>query len=289
MPATGLQNILKRPLIFVSGKGGTGKTAVSQAIARSLPGRVLWICFEDPTRPPGALTQVGPSLWQLNASAGPAFAEYAQIKIGVKFLAQVFLQNRVIQYLATAAPGIRELVLLGKVWFERRHYDHIVCDMPSTGYGIAMFRSTGNFATLFGSGPVHRDAEAMNATFADPSLTGHLIVSLPEEMPLQESLELRTFLLDLFPGNEPALICNRLMPALPGTEALSDLDQGSPLPRDARDFLRRRSLLERENIERSWTRQGFQYFPLPFVAPEPGREHEHLVERLSTLLLESSR
>jgi anion-transporting ArsA/GET3 family ATPase len=290
MASPALADVLRRRLIFVGGKGGVGKTAVSQAIARSLPGKVLWVAFDDPTRPPGELVHVGGGLWHLNCEAGRAFAEYVGLKIGVKLLTQIFLRNQVIQYLATAAPGIHELVLLGKVWYERNHWDHVVCDMPSTGYGIAMFSSTGNFERLFGGGPLYRDAQAMDATFSDPKETGHVVVSLPEEMPLQEALELRAFLTGQFPGNAPAMLVNRIMPELAAPEGTPPIDEEArPYAADLGEFLWRRSALERANIERSWGTLELEFSRLPFVAPEPGRERESVVEKIAAKLTEGLR
>jgi hypothetical protein len=308
MTSNDLKSLLNRRLLFVIGKGGVGKTAITESISRSLPGRVLWVSIEDPTRPPQEMKRLGANLWSLNASAGPSFAEYAELKIGARLLLHFFLQNRLVQYLATAAPGIRELVLLGKIWFERKNYDHVVIDMPSTGHGVAMFRSTRNFGNLFGSGPVHSDTEAMNAVFRDPEQTGIVIVSLPEEMPLQESLELKDLLSDLFPKNEAALICNRRLPALREPPASSrsrdaktvgaasaegatspESPDGaesalSPFALDSADYLWRKSRLEKENLARLWDSRGLRYASLSFVAPEAGREHAHLVEILAAQL-----
>ncbi len=299
MTSNDLKSLLNRRLLFVIGKGGVGKSVIAESISRSLPGRVLWVSIEDPTRPPQELKRLGPTLWSLNASAGPSFAEYAELKIGARLLLHFFLQNRLVQYLATAAPGIRELVLLGKIWFERKNYDHVVVDMPSTGHGVAMFRSTRNFGNLFGSGPVHSDTEAMNAVFRDPEQTGIVIVSLPEEMPLQESLELQDLLLELFPKNAAALICNRRLPELrepPESSKKRDTKPDSagspedaesalsPFALDSADYLWRKSRLEKENLARLWDSRGLRYASLPFVAPEAGREHTHLVETLAARL-----
>ena len=180
-----------RNLLFVSGKGGVGKTVVSQAIAlrlNQLGRRVLWCAFEDPVMPAHEMLEIKPGLFHFNCEPGQSFEEYAAMKIGVAGLARIFLQNKLMRYLAKAAPGIHELVLLGKVWHERLNFDHVIVDMPSTGYGLAMFQSTRNFARLFQGGPVHRDAEEMLTTFNNPRECGHWIVSLPEEMPLRESL-----------------------------------------------------------------------------------------------------
>jgi anion-transporting ArsA/GET3 family ATPase len=256
----------------VSGKGGVGKTVVSQAIARALAEsgrRTLWVTFEDPLRPQGETQQIDPNLWHLNCEAGRAFEEYMRLKIPVSRLATLFVENRLMRYLAKAAPGMHELVLLGKVWFERPRYDHVVVDMLSTGYGIAMFQSTRNFAHLFKGGPIQRDAEAMLETFADPALTGQLIVSLPEEMPLRESLELGEILTQLFPRNAPAYLVNRSYPEpRGGTDSVPERpdEWKNPLAESARDYAIKRFLLEKFNL-RLWRDESIPIETLPYLPP----------------------
>lgn len=261
-------------LLFVSGKGGVGKTVVSQAIALRLSRkglRTLWVAFEDPLRPAGELRQAGPSLWHLNCDSTLAFEEYAALKIGMPALARVFLQNKLMRYLAKAAPGIHELVLLGKVWHDRTRYDHVVVDMPSTGYGLAMFQSVRNFRDLFKGGPLFRDAEEMLATFHDPKLTSHLIVSLPEEMPLRESLELEEFLRDVFPENRAEFWVNRRFPHVATREqARKDPPDLWPTPfaRTASEYCYKRSVLEHQNLD-LWRDRGIEFREIAMIAPDP--------------------
>lgn len=265
-----------RKLLFVGGKGGVGKTIVSQAIAQAHAERgrrTLWVTFEDPTRPMGELKQVTKTLWHLNCEATSAFEEYAALKIGMPSLTRLFLKNKLMRYLSQAAPGIHELVLLGKVWYERDHYDHVVIDMPSTGYGLAMFQSTDNFARLFKGGPIHKDAEAMLATFRDPAQTGHIVVSLPEEMPLVESLELYDYLKYLFPANPAVLLVNRRFPAPEGITQGENFPEPphtweNPLATSALDYARKRFVLEAHNL-RLWQERGHDFGEIQAVPPPP--------------------
>ena len=265
-------DLFNKNLIFVGGKGGVGKTSISKAIARALSEQnrsTLWTTFEDPTQTAGSLQKVSPYLWEFNCDASAAFEEYAQMKIGMAPLTKIFLQNKVVRYLSKAAPGIHELVLLGKVWHERKNYEHVVVDMPSTGYGLAMFQSTRNFANLFKGGPIHRDAEAMLETFADPKATGHLIVALPEEMPLRESIELRDFLAKLFPLNGASFLVNRVFPKIEGNPEINPAPDAwpTPIPENVTDYAQKRNLVETHNL-RIWEEAGIAYEEVPFLAAE---------------------
>jgi hypothetical protein len=284
-------DVLKRNLLFISGKGGVGKTVVSQAIAHRLNQqgkRVLWATFEDPLLPQHEIHEVSPGLFHINCEASLAFEEYASLKIGLAGLTRLFLKNKVMRYLSKAAPGIHELVLLGKVWHERENFDHVVVDMPSTGYGLAMFHSTKNFSELFRSGPIFRDAEQMLDTFRDPSICGQLIVSLPEEMPIRESLELNQFLLGLFPKNQPEFLVNRIFPEL---EKLSPVDPNpdhwqKPLADNAEDYVSKRVILEQFNLK-IWDEEKVHYRKIAYETPAlQGSALNEMVRKVSTQLVD---
>ncbi len=265
LPHASFQQAAQRNLIFIHGKGGVGKSSISFALAQLLAKKAptLWVTLEDPLAPSGPAREIQPQLWHLNANFQESFEEYASMKIKVSALTRIFLRNKVIRYLALAAPGIRDLVLLGKVWYERSHYQHVVVDLPSTGYSIALFQSTQNFSTLFNGGPLHRDAEAMLSTFRDPQATGHLILGLPEEMPLVESLELNGLIQALFPKNPCAFLLNRAFPQL--SHPPLGL-QTTPFALSAEDYAWRRSELEAENIK-IWSQHGLQFPTLSYVPP----------------------
>lgn len=285
-----IQKRLTRSLVFVHGKGGVGKTAVSQAIAHRLSERghkTLWVAFEDPIAPAGELRQITPTLDYLNCDFSLSFEEYVAMKIGAPKIARAFLGNKVIQYLSKAAPGIKELVLLGKVWFESSHYSHVVVDLPATGHGLALFQSTVNFSKLFGGGPLTQDAESMLETFSDPSVASHLIVSLPEEMPLRESLDLNQYLKEAFPKNPAGFMLNRCFPK--NSSDLTEEVYGtpdtwpSPIARSIEDYAAKRQTLEDYNL-RIWKEEALSFGSLDFVLPPLENMRQSIALELSRQL-----
>jgi anion-transporting ArsA/GET3 family ATPase len=253
---------LTRPMIFISGKGGVGKTTLSKSIAQILAAkgkRTLWACFEDPLLPPGDLKNPSPNLWEFNCHAVPAFEEYARMRLRLGPLVSLFLKNRLIRYLAQTVPGIHEIVLLGKVWHERLNYDHVVIDLPSTGHGLAMFQSALNFKKLFRGSPIQKDSESIIATFSDSEQSAFIIVSLPEEMPLQESLELKDLMLNLFPDNPPAFVVNKMFPELRQIDTRENAAKNT-----AEDYLYSRHKLEKENLK-LWEALNLPYSTLEWA------------------------
>lgn len=256
---------IQRNLLFVSGKGGVGKTAVSHAIARRFsrePGRrVLWVTFEDPAFPRG-LRKLG-GFAHLNVHFLDAFDEYAALKLGSAKLASFFSHSKLMRFLAQAAPGFRDLVLIGKAWQIRSEYDHLVLDMPATGHSLTMFQSTMNFRRAFGIGPLAQDTDRMLETFSSPEKCASLVVALPEETPLIEGLELGEKLQGYFPRIIPQYCLNRVWqgPVPPPAEA------GAPLiPRSAAEFLACKIREETRNTE-IWKGRGVPFHVLPRIAP----------------------
>ncbi|MCM0606425.1 MAG: ArsA family ATPase [Xanthomonadaceae bacterium] len=277
-------------LIFISGKGGVGKTTVSQALAEASARKgykTLWMSIEDPMLPRGERRPITKNLWHLNVDARHAFEEYIALKIRIPFVASLFSKNPLMQYMARAAPGIHELVILGKIWAERTEFDRVYIDLPSTGHGLTMFRATFNFSKLFQGGPIHTDTEAMLKTFADSHQTTHLIVSLPEEMPLTEAKELSNHLKGFFPQNEPEFIMNRVFPKLDEEKDYQALNSykspeewEEPTLKSQREYAIHRSWLEHYKIK-EWSKEfGVREMRIIPIMDSP------VVDRVSTYISE---
>jgi anion-transporting ArsA/GET3 family ATPase len=193
-------SVLQRRLIFVTGKGGVGKTTVALALglraARS--GRrtiVADLGGEGDLRE----TELAPNLFRISVDPQSAMEEYLNVKVPGP-AGQALRQSRLFSAFAMATPGMREMLCIGKLWelaqFERRTqdadaYDLVIVDAPASGHGAAILRTPRMFAEIAKVGPIAHQARTIAATIADREFTAVMAVSTPEEMPVNETLELR--------------------------------------------------------------------------------------------------
>lgn len=205
--------------LFIQGKGGTGKTTISKALFQKLSKKhkTLWVTDAETEKNDHVL----------NFSLISAFKEYVRLKLRWTPGLDLVTGSRPIQSLVQIAPGLKEMIFLGKIWYETRNYDYIVVDMPSTGHGLAVFHSFFRWKKLFENSPLSADHSQIEEWILNSPNVHHAITTLPEEMPLTEAWELRQKLGALFRGVEISLILNKLFPAPP-----TDLQQAI-LPEDS--------------------------------------------------------
>jgi len=197
-----------RRLHFVVGKGGVGKTTVSAALARLFARRghrTLAVEMEAGGRLPAVLggpPSVGtPSAIDANLSVvsidgRAALEEYLGLVIPVRRLLSTVFSSRIYQYFVAAAPGLKELMTVGKVWYEatrregtRPAWDVIIVDAPATGHGLHYLRMPQAARDTFGAGLVQREATRVVELLQDPATTAVHLVTLAEDMPVTETLE----------------------------------------------------------------------------------------------------
>jgi len=223
-----------RRFIFVTGKGGVGKTTVSAALARALAGRgkrvLIAMCNAKErisamfaSAPVGPdIMSVAPGIWAVNIEPEHAFEEYGRMMLKVPGLYRVVFNNKYIRSFLPAVPGLSEWAMLGKAWFHtteldeqgRHRFDVVLLDAPATGHGLDMLRVPKVIVEIVPPGILRRDAERAWATFTDPVQTAVLIVSLPEELPATETLELIRAIDDDVRLPLGALVINGVLPAL---------------------------------------------------------------------------
>jgi anion-transporting ArsA/GET3 family ATPase len=188
--------LLDKRLLVVTGKGGAGKTTVAVALglAAARHGKRVVLC-EVAGR--DRMSQLVPELTTVSVDPEEAKREWLRYQLKSRTLAGVLGGSNLFQYLTAAAPGLTELVTMGKVWdlaqLEPRTtgsaFDLAIVDAPATGHGLAMLRAPSTYATIARVGPVGRHAERIDTFIRDRRRTAVVAVALPEEMPVNETVE----------------------------------------------------------------------------------------------------
>jgi anion-transporting ArsA/GET3 family ATPase len=202
--------LLDKRLVVVTGKGGVGKTTVAAALGllAARRGRRTILCevsgqarlaaLFDGDAPQGTERPIAPGLAAISVDPRRARREYLERQLRSGTVAGILDQSRIFQLLAAAAPGLAELLTIGKIWdlaqLERRtrgaSYDLVIVDAPSSGHGLALLQAPRTYAGIAKVGPIHRQALHIDRFLHDRALTAVVAVALPEEMPVSETLEL---------------------------------------------------------------------------------------------------
>jgi anion-transporting ArsA/GET3 family ATPase len=199
-----------RRFIFITGKGGVGKTTVSAALARALAARgkrvLITMCNAKErisamygTDAIGSdIAPIAENVWAVNIDPEHAFQEYGRMVLKVPGLYRVVFQNRYVRSFLPAVPGLQEWSMLGKAWYhttEREadganRFNVVLFDAPATGHGLDMLRVPKVILEVVPPGVLRRDAETAWKMFTDPAETAVVVVTMPEELPVTETLEL---------------------------------------------------------------------------------------------------
>ena len=195
-------------LILLTGKGGTGKTSVAAAMGRlgAMQGRRTLVVEVDSQRSALAETfgmspgykpkEVEPGLWAANLVFGPALVDWLDETVRAAKIVKLILANQMVQVFLEATPGAREIVVLSKVISLLDEFDQVIVDMPASGHAINLLKVPTTAARLMRSGPIHERATQILEALQAPS-TAIGIIALPEEMVVNETVELFTKLQQL--------------------------------------------------------------------------------------------
>ncbi len=286
-----MQEILDRKLLFVTGKGGVGKTTVAATlgvIAARQGLRTLVVEFGGQSRlagmfgagapAPGSEQQLAPGLSALTIDPDKALLEWIQA-LGGRMSGRVLGSSGTFQYFAAAAPGAREVVSLVKIWKlaggargrrARGGADLVIVDAPATGHALGMLRSPETFANIARVGPIVRDTKAVRELLADPLRSAYVAVAQGTEMAVTETIELQDGLRDALGRTLSAVVANGLLPrrfSAPEMQRVAALAGGGAL-RDAAAHAARevhaRAGFQHAQVTRL-RRRGFEVVPLPFV------------------------
>lgn len=224
--------------IINTGKGGVGKTTLSAAMACAFAARgkrVLLMqlngtgrianLFGLPAVGP-EITSVAPNICAVNATPADSLREYALMILKVRALYRAVFENRVVGKLLRVMPGLPELTMLGKAYFHeqevedgRPRWDVIIIDAPATGHGMFLLQIPQVISSTIRSGRMAEESGRMVELLEDPTRTCVNLITLPEEMPVNEAIELHGKLRAEFDIRIGAVVANRVLPTL-----LSDHD-----------------------------------------------------------------
>jgi anion-transporting ArsA/GET3 family ATPase len=290
-------NILDKRLLFITGKGGVGKSTVAAALGlvAARRGKRTIICEVAQQERMSSVfhkkgvgyheTEIAEDLFAFSIDPQRALEEYLQLQIKIKPLYDLMFKNRIFTYFAAATPGLRELVTIGKVWelaqLDRRvkrgaKYDLVIVDAPATGHGIGILRTPKTFGEIARVGPVKRQADAIFDFITNPDLTSVCAVAWPEEMPVNETLDLRRGLRTELGLGLDQIFMNGLYPQLfSDQEAATLRDRGESTDGAGTVLLRaairaalsehRRAAAQSHQLQRLRSESGEEVVELPFL------------------------
>ena len=234
-----LENLFRRRALWVTGKGGVGKSTISAALAllsaeRGL--RTLLIDVEangdaarflDAGPPRFEARQIRPNLFHLALHPEDILDEYLQVALKIPRVRRLGPIRRIFDFIATAAPGIKEVLIAGKVGFEERatdgsrpRWDLIVIDAAPAGQIVSHLRGPRTIQEIVGVGMIRNQTAWVQEILEDPEKTGVVVVSLAEEMPTTETAELLEQIPQAVRTPVLAIVANRVVERPPDPDAL---------------------------------------------------------------------
>ena len=233
------------PLQFVVGKGGVGKSTVAAAlaVAEAKQGkRVLAVelgtagglarvfnLSVDSGRDTTTPEEVLPGLHVGVIEGERALAEYLELVVPIKRVLNAVFSSKLYRYFVAAAPGLKELMTMGKVWFEHGkkkpngepEWDVIVVDAGASGHSLQYLQMPQAAKQTFRSGLVHRESVKVEQLIADPEKSAIHVVAIPEDMPLVEAKEIIQKLRDPLGLPVGELFVNRCRASIPPSTAVA--------------------------------------------------------------------
>ena len=300
-------SLLDRQMLFVTGKGGVGKTVVTAALALASErsgrrtivvevggqARIPALLGAEAVRP-GDEARIGDDLWATTIEPYRVMEEWIGRILGSKRLTSLLTRSNFFRAFAEAAPGGRELGSTVKTWElaqperwdrKRRGYDLVIVDGPAMGHAIGMLRTPKTFADIARVGPIASQSERVREWLGDPRRTAYVAVALPAELPVSETLDLGSRLRRAIGRRLEAIVVNGVVP-----DRFTDKELRAIVKADGEDGDAARAAQgaharagnQREHVDRLVAEADAPVLELPFLfTPAFDRSHvEELADRL---------
>jgi anion-transporting ArsA/GET3 family ATPase len=192
--------------VLFSGKGGVGKSTIASAYALACARRgertlLMEFNTQDKVSAMFGVDTVGTeireieeNLFAVNVTPAAAMEEYAVMMLRVRVIYRAIFENRIMRAFLKAIPGLNELVMLGKAYYHvieendgRPVWDKVVLDAPATGHGIFLLQIPTVITSILSTGHMFEEAQRILAVMTDPKITALNLVTLAEEMPVNET------------------------------------------------------------------------------------------------------
>ena len=269
-----MSSLFDKRLVVVAGKGGVGRTTVAAALALGAARRGRRVLLAQTKskerlstllggpRVGGDIVRVRENLWAVDIFPESALREYGLMVLHSNLVYKAVFENKISRAFIRAIPGVEDYSVLGKVWFHttemehgRPRFDMVILDAPATGHVVTLLSIPQAILDAVPDGPLTTSARSAAELLRDPVRTAVALVTLAEEMPVNETIELADRLRKKVGTPVGPVIVNQLYPPRfsvgPSARALADLPEVTgdesldPLLKRARIAMRRRAMNDR--------------------------------------------
>ncbi|GAB4302813.1 MAG: hypothetical protein Kow0090_18440 [Myxococcota bacterium] len=241
-----LGKLLSKKLILVSGKGGVGKTTVTAALGVILAREgknVLLAEINSSGRIPAIfgkktegdeLIKLSENLWTVNVNPNDSLKEYAIMTLKFKALYNLVFENKIVKYFLKAVPALAEITMLGKLWYISTldvsyqgagPFDVIFIDAPATGHFKSFILTAESLVKLTPPGPMRTNAKNIDRWLRNPREGGFVLVTIPQEMPVNEAIELAQFVKRVGRVEPIFAVANMISPFFTQREKFEELEK----------------------------------------------------------------
>ncbi len=281
-------------LVLFSGKGGVGKTTISSGYALACAKRgertlLMELNVQDRfssyfgSQEVGSeIVEVEDNLYAVNVTPKAALEEYGMMLLRVKLIYRAVFENDIVQTFLRAIPGLDELLMIGKAFHHATEeqsdgspvWDKVVVDAPATGHGLFLLQIPTVITSSLSSGHMYRRAREIFEFLSDPASTAFNLVTLAEEMPVNETLMLREEARERIGIPTANVVVNGLYPQLFDEETSGWLegkrreyegeDGGLAGLFDAAVFRRKRVEMQRRYVAKLRREMEGPFFEIPY-------------------------